>query len=925
MDIKWLKRYRLFCIGGTIILCVQVALAFVFFSIQEYSVVEELSPNSLHKLRNVADYGIGDDEESSYNNVPSGSNHRNKLPPDKDNSASSNEYFNKALQQRHSNYKTDNYRVLGIDELGFVPPCDISGRECVSALHRAKTETCKQIIANISCLIKTNPPYPKRLPHQCPTNDVKKNKIIGCFRDGKEIKLLPGYKTTLIQTNSQDNCVDLCLQSGFAYAGVEYGTECFCGNETPEWGLKLPDTFCDMQCPGNQSQMCGGHYTINVFKTGVSKFIAKVASEPSPNFKHNNTPPVRIVFLLTLNGRAVRQVYRLIKALFHRDHYFFIHVDSRHDYMFRELLKIELALSNIRLSRRRHSTIWGGASLLTTLMDAMSDLVESSWDWDFVINLSESDFPIKSNDALVKFLTMNREHNFVKSHGREVQQFIQKQGLDKTFVECEARMWRVGEKELPKGIIWDGGSDWLALSRPFVDYLVAGDTLISGLSQFFKYTLLPAESFFHTVLRNSPFCETYIDNNLHVTNWKRWLGCKCQYRHVVDWCGCSPNVFRYDDWNRIKNTEKKQVYFARKFEPIINLSIIDTLEVWLYGEYPADFKNRMSYWQNVYHHEDIHPAPDESLLIVGTSLARVATKYLTTSHTTCQIRSLDKLRQVFTYHHKDQFKGFLIQYEVSFSNSSTKLLLESWCWPKLQGIIIHNRDPINRLLNFVVSSDFDKKEQMSRNFIRLISPYTEPVLIHQWATGEQRFTVTFLWLNPYDELVNITPINIEESALVTFSKPILPMPLSQGIWTILLVYENVTMAYTQFLVTPSQTIKDTSVPASQMSFINKAQNYKQSLQDWENVIKAFKNSIVLETKNKFIDRTKTKMTSWIDSLIKSAYNIIETCIVVPCKTLNDCGLKELVTCAETSWSSYSPDPKSDIKSINKESGTLNRY
>jgi len=104
-----------------------------------------------------------------------------------------------------------------------------------------------------------------------------------------------------------------------------------------------------MQCPGNLSQMCGGHYTINVFKTGVSsmfiihtmlifhnsliqffflEFVAKIASEPSPNFKYNNIPPVRIVFLLTLNGRAVRQVYRLIKALFHRDHYFFIHVDA---------------------------------------------------------------------------------------------------------------------------------------------------------------------------------------------------------------------------------------------------------------------------------------------------------------------------------------------------------------------------------------------------------------------------------------------------------------------------------------------------------------------------------------------------------------------------------------------------------------------
>ena len=37
---------------------------------------------------------------------------------------------------------------------------------------------------------------------------------------------------------------------------------------------------------------------------------------------------VRIVFFLTLNGRAVRQVFRLLKALFHKDHYFLIHVDS---------------------------------------------------------------------------------------------------------------------------------------------------------------------------------------------------------------------------------------------------------------------------------------------------------------------------------------------------------------------------------------------------------------------------------------------------------------------------------------------------------------------------------------------------------------------------------------------------------------------
>lgn len=63
--------------------------------------------------------------------------------------------------------------------------------------------------------------------------------------------------------------------------------------------------------------------------------------------------------------------------------------------MFRELLSLELHFQNIKLLRYRYDTIWGGASLLTMLLHAMSELVKSSWDWDFIINLSESDFPIK--------------------------------------------------------------------------------------------------------------------------------------------------------------------------------------------------------------------------------------------------------------------------------------------------------------------------------------------------------------------------------------------------------------------------------------------------------------------------------------------------------------------------------------------------
>lgn len=54
-------------------------------------------------------------------------------------------------------------------------------------------------------------------------------------------------------------------------------------------------------------------------------------------------------------------------------------------------------------------------------------------------------------EELGSFLLLNNGKNFVKSHGRDTQKFVTKQGLDKTFVECEFRMWRIGDRKLPAG------------------------------------------------------------------------------------------------------------------------------------------------------------------------------------------------------------------------------------------------------------------------------------------------------------------------------------------------------------------------------------------------------------------------------------------------------------------------------------------
>ena len=59
-------------------------------------------------------------------------------------------------------------------------------------------------------------------------------------------------------------------------------------------------------------------------------------------------------------------------------------------------------------------------------------------------------------------------------------------------------------RNLPFGLQWVGGSDWVILHRDFAHYLVTSDdALMRSLTSFYFYSILAPESFFHTALVNS--------------------------------------------------------------------------------------------------------------------------------------------------------------------------------------------------------------------------------------------------------------------------------------------------------------------------------------------------------------------------------------------------------------------------------------
>ncbi|XP_054711088.1 xylosyltransferase oxt-like [Uloborus diversus] len=816
--------------------------------------------------------------------------------------------------------KTDG--VLNVDELDFHPWCNITTKEAVSAIHRATTQACKHEIANITCLMQQGMLYPKRLPRYCPLKGGVPYSHIGCFRDDAQNRLLPNLFRKITH-NSPVRCVDLCLQSGFQYAGVQYRKECYCGNTRPLSEFKVNNSMCNMPCPKNSPSTCGGYFTMNVFHTG---FPNMVKPEPKPAVQALGSNSIRVVFLLTVNGRAVRQVYRLIKSLFNEKHYFYIHVDSRQDYLYRKLKILEMNFPNIRLSKVRLSTIWGGASLLQMLLVCISELLLiKNWHWDYIINLSESDFPIKSLSSLEKFLIANNGKNFVKSHGQDTQRFIAKQGLDKTFYECDTHMWRLGDRILPFGIRVDGGSDWIALHRSFCSYVTQqNNTLLHGLMTVFRYTLLPAESFFHTVLQNSEFCETVIDNNLHVTNWKRKQGCKCQYKHIVDWCGCSPNVFKPEDWPRLQATEDRPYYFARKFEPIVNQQIIEQVETWIYGPKKSVI-NLDSYWQNDYHFKDNSPPVEDSKVSMYESFSRLGLKQLQTAHRACKVKFLSTL-EANLYNVNDVFKGLLIMYEAQALGVDKPVILETQVRP-IQHYIVHKSvGPTGRLKFLQVGSEYDLKEQLFRNIGRILGPFSEPGLIHKWGPGQQ-FSATFVWVDPTNTVAGSYEVKIDAGNQVLYHKPTFRQPLLPGTWTLKLLYSWELVAETLFLVIPLSVYSAHPISSEQVKFLHNGPGQPYVDHDFTNVeaVLGFTNKSTLLRQALANSRRYGKdLREWTDSLVGNFWSVQDTCFVNQPQhptggTL--CLDLELDPCHLTSWSSLSADPKSTISGVNVNTRT----
>ncbi|KAI9506394.1 hypothetical protein BX070DRAFT_219863 [Coemansia spiralis] len=98
--------------------------------------------------------------------------------------------------------------------------------------------------------------------------------FLGCATDDGSSRTLTGASTVYTAgagaSMTIEMCASFCETSNFQYFGVEYGSQCFCGNSVA--ADRIPNTSsnvignCRMPCNGNSAEFCGGALALDLYK-----------------------------------------------------------------------------------------------------------------------------------------------------------------------------------------------------------------------------------------------------------------------------------------------------------------------------------------------------------------------------------------------------------------------------------------------------------------------------------------------------------------------------------------------------------------------------------------------------------------------------------------------------------------------------------
>ena len=197
-------------------------------------------------------------------------------------------------------------------------------------------------------------------------------------------------------------------------------------------------------------------------------------------------------------------------------------------------------------------------------LDGMNFLLNSEIDWDYFINLSGQDFPLRSQKMIREFLIHNKGRNFIKIANQKKKRPDTMNRIDYYFEETEDKVsqQKFRRKYLDKVTPYIGGQ-WMMLTRDCCSF-ICNSTEVKKFEDYYKNTLIADEAFFQTVLMNTSYRGILIDDDRRAIVWIPDGAIKLR-----------PKTFTIDDYRFLS---KSDGLFARKFDDTIDGDIINKMK-----------------------------------------------------------------------------------------------------------------------------------------------------------------------------------------------------------------------------------------------------------------------------------------------------------------------------------------------------------
>lgn len=263
--------------------------------------------------------------------------------------------------------------------------------------------------------------------------------------------------------------------------------------------------------------------------------------------------------------RYPHQFKRLFKSIYHEKNHYVIHVDKRAGESIYD--EINLFLSDYKNASILESkeAIWGGYSLVDAQLRGIEKLVTSGATWDYFINLSGQDFPLKNQEFIMEYLSKFDGYEFIKVVNQNlvrpetmhrIKDYVQE-------IEGELVISTAANRSFLKGVTPYIGNQWMILSKGFCEFITYSPEL-AVFKDFYRNTLIADESFFQTVLMNTTFKSRIIYDDKREIDWVESSDIKLR-----------PRDFLTEDAAMLINSNN---LFARKFDENADSGILSILE-----------------------------------------------------------------------------------------------------------------------------------------------------------------------------------------------------------------------------------------------------------------------------------------------------------------------------------------------------------